>query len=154
MAKTLSPTLTDADAEQAKDALAEVHTRTVDALAGFETMVDKAEPDFRPIAIELRELHEAHARRLAAMLVARGCTPDADGSFMSTVNRAVVAIRAWLGTVDDDVVDQVRSGEAHVIQAFDDAATHLDGTEDAVALRDMRGELDAALGKMAALDRG
>lgn len=153
MSTPLAPTLTDDDAVQSANALALLHKRTVDALAGYETMVDKAEPDFRDVARRFRDLHSAHARRMAAMLVAHGRSPDADGSFMAMVNRTVVAARALLDEVDTDVMAQVRSGEAHVIEAFEEASTRLEGTEQAAAVREMRGELDTLLRETVTLDR-
>jgi hypothetical protein len=48
--------------EAALDAVEKLHGRTLDALAGFETMVEKAEPEFRPVAERFRALHEAHAK--------------------------------------------------------------------------------------------
>jgi hypothetical protein len=147
MSTTFSPT----DAEVA-DALAELHTRTVDARAGFETMVSRAEPAFHPIAQRFCDLHGGHASRLAQMLVDFGRTPDADGSFMTTVNRTVVATRALVDEIDADGMDQVRSGEEHVTRAFDAGARRLAGTEHEVALREMRGELEALLRETAGLD--
>lgn len=153
MSTPLTPTLTNDNAVQSADALAELHKRTVDALAGYETMVDKAEPEFRDVARRFRDLHSAHAHRMAAMLVAHGRSPDTDGSFMATVNRTVVAARAWFDEIDADVMAQVRSGEAHVIEAFDEASTRLEGTEQAAAIREMRGELDTLLRETATLDQ-
>lgn len=111
---------TDA-APRAAEALAALHTRTIDALAGYETMVGKAEPEFRPVAESFRDLHARHAARLGALVRAHGGRPDEDGSFMATVNRAVVSIRALFDEIDDDVMDQIRSGERHVLDAFDEA---------------------------------
>jgi Domain of unknown function (DUF2383) len=126
------------------DALANLHTRTVDALAGYETMVDKAEPSFRPVATRFRDIHARHAATLAPMLVRAGRVPDTDGSFMASVNRAVVGIRAFFDAIDADVTSQIRSGEQHVLAAFDDAiaASPLGDNAD---LTDMRAELQAAL---------
>ncbi len=105
----------------AVDSLAVLHTRTVDALAGYETMVEKAEPSFRPTAEQFRTLHADHAVRLARLLSDLGATPDQDGSFMATVNKVVVSARAFFDEIDADVMDSIRSGEAHVIDAFSDA---------------------------------
>ncbi len=126
------------------DALANLHTRTVDVLAGFEKMVEKAEPSFRPVAIRFRDIHARHAAVLAPMLAMLGRTPDTDGSFMSAVNRSVVTLRALVDEIDADVVGQIRSGEQNVLDAFDDAiaASPEKGHPD---LADMRAELQAAL---------
>lgn len=105
------------------------HDRTVDALAGFEVMVDKAEPQFRPVAQRFADLHRRHAAELAAMLVDLGAVPDTDGTLMGTVNRAVVSLRALFDQIDADAMDRIRSGEEHVCSAYQDAlASGLPGT--------------------------
>ncbi|TCP43274.1 DUF2383 domain-containing protein [Rhodovulum marinum] len=107
--------------DDARDALATAHTRTVDVLAGHEKMVEKAEAPFRPTAIRFRDLHRRHARSLAALLLGAGCDPDEDGSFMAHVNRLVVGTRALLDEIDKNTMDQIRSGEETVIKAFEAA---------------------------------
>lgn len=84
-------------------------------------MVEKAEPEFRPVAQRFANLHRSHADRLAQLLVDLGEVPDADGTFMSSVNRAVVATRAFFTEIDADVMDSVRKGEENVIDAYRDA---------------------------------
>lgn len=108
-------------APRALDALAHLHTRTTDTLSGFQVMVDKAEPEFRPVAEQFQSVHDRHARQLTETLIRHGRQPDLDGSFMSGVNRVVVNLRAFFDEIDDDVMDQVRNGERHVIDAFDEA---------------------------------
>ncbi|MGR3507595.1 MAG: DUF2383 domain-containing protein [Paracoccaceae bacterium] len=103
------------------DAITELHTRTVDALRGYEKMVEKAEPEFRATAQKFRDLHDSHASALSRILIAMGAQVDADGSFMGTVNQAVVSLRAFFDEIDEDVMDNIRSGEDHVLKAFDGA---------------------------------
>lgn len=103
------------------DALAQLHTLSVDTERGFDKMVKKAEPDFLPIAERFRALHGRHIARLDAMVREMGGLPDTDGSFMGTVNVAVVSLRAVFDAIDAEVMDQVRSGEANVMTAFDRA---------------------------------
>jgi hypothetical protein len=112
-----APTMDDA----ALDSLAHAHTRTVDAQAGFEKMVQKAEPAFRATAARFRDLHRAHAAVLATLLQQHGRRPDPDGSFMAVVNRLVVATRALVDDIDGDVMAQVRDGENHVLAAYREA---------------------------------
>ena len=97
------------------------HQRTVDALAGFETMVEKAEPDFLPVAQQFRDLHLHHGEILSGILRNAGHAPETDGTFMGTVNRAVVATRAFFDEIDADVMKQVRRGEESVMAAYRDA---------------------------------
>lgn len=112
-----APTMDDT----ALDSLAHAHIRTVDALAGFEKMVQKAEPEFRATAARFRDLHRAHASVLATLLQQHGRRPDPDGSFMAVVNRLVVTTRALFDDIDGDVMAQVRDGEDHVLAAYREA---------------------------------
>ena len=59
----------DGAAPDASDAVLKLQRRTADALAGYTTMVDKAEPEFRPVAERLRALHERHNAALSAILL-------------------------------------------------------------------------------------
>ncbi|MBZ4689651.1 MAG: hypothetical protein JG765_902 [Cereibacter sp.] len=131
--------------DTATEALETLHTRSVDVLAGFETMVEKAEPAFRPIAERFRSLHQRQIAEIAAMLTAAGRQPDADGSFMSTVNRAVVSVRAFVDEIDADVLGQVQSGEQHVLDAYADALDRPQTPANAARLAEMRQELAVLL---------
>ncbi|MDR7125046.1 DUF2383 domain-containing protein [Pseudotabrizicola sp. 4114] len=129
-------------APDAADALLALQRRTADALAGYVTMVDKAEPAFRPVAERYRAIHDRHNAALTAMLIRQGVEPDADGSFMGTVNKAVVSLRALFDDIDSDVMDSIRNGENYVLEAFDDAIGSAGmPPADVTLLRDMRDEL-------------
>lgn len=133
-------------APDADDALLTLQRRTADALAGFETMVDKAEPEFRPVVERFRALHDRHNAALTAILIRHGVEPDADGSFMGTVNKAVVSLRALFDDIDADVMDSIRDGENHVLTAFDEAITAVGmPPADVTDLRDLRDELTVLL---------
>lgn len=138
-------------AERATDALATLHTRIVDALAGFETMVDKAEPAFRPVAERFRTLHAHHAERIALMLSDAGRAPDDSGSFMSTLNRTVVSLRAFFDEIDEDVMESIRDGEKHVLDAFGEAIAAVPAPR-AEALSVLQAELSALLAETRHLD--
>ncbi|MDO8883812.1 MAG: DUF2383 domain-containing protein [Pseudotabrizicola sp.] len=133
-------------APDADDALLTLQRRTADALAGYVTMVDKAEPAFRPVAERFRALHDRHNAALTAILIRHGVEPDADGSFMGTVNKAVVSLRALFDDIDADVMDSIRDGENHVLEAFDAAITAVGmPPADVTELREMRDELTVLL---------
>lgn len=134
------------------DSLATLHTRTVDARAGFATMVEKAEPHFRAIARRFHDLHDQHATQLAALLETHGRAPDRDGSFMSTVNTMVVSARALFDEIDEDVMDQVRDGERHVLTAMDDAYSAIPSPTVSKAVERMERELTALLDETRHLD--
>jgi hypothetical protein len=134
------------------DALIQLHQRTVDVLAGYAMMVEKAEASFRDTAEAFRALHARHADRLARIIADQGHTPDADGTFMGTINKAVVSLRAMFDEIDDDVMDNVRDGEKIVLEAFDDAISATDDMALTRDLGDMRADTTALLDRTAHLD--
>lgn len=103
------------------EALIKLQTLSVDTRLGFQKMVEKSDPGFRPIAERFSALHGRHVMRLHNMVREMGGLPDQNGSFMGTVNRAVITLRAVFDRIDADVMDQVRSGEDAVFSAFDRA---------------------------------
>ncbi|MES2666667.1 MAG: DUF2383 domain-containing protein [Pseudomonadota bacterium] len=137
---------------QAHEAAADLHTRTVDALKGYARMLEKAEPTFRPVVQRFHDLHSRHATALAAIVAALGGTVDADGSFMGTINQTVVSLRAFFDEIDEDVMDSVRSGEDHVLKAFDGALEFGLPPDHEAAIVAMRDELVALLDETRHLD--
>ena len=130
----------------------ELLNRVVDAKAGFEVMVDKAEPEFRPVPLKFRETHHQHAERTAAIVTALGGEPDSEGSFFGTVNRTVVSVRAMFDEIDEDVMDSVRDGEKHVLESFDEAIATLGTNRHRDEILAMRGEIEALLDETRHLD--
>lgn len=127
------------------EALIKLHTLSVDTRLGFQKMVEKSELAFRPIAERFSALHDRHVMRLHNMVREMGALPDQNGSFMGTVNQAVITLRAVFDKVDSDVMDRVRSDENAVFSAFDRAigASLPKGHRD--ALIQMKAELTALL---------
>ncbi|MEM7508434.1 MAG: DUF2383 domain-containing protein [Pseudomonadota bacterium] len=138
--------------EPAIDAVQTVLTRSIDAQAGFDTMVEKAEPEFKPVAEQFLELHDRHVQSLASTIEAAGRAPRMDGSAMSPVNEAVVSLRAFFDEIDADVIDNIRSGEGYILSAFDDAITELADGPAQDRLTGLRAELQALLDKTEDID--
>lgn len=134
------------------DGIAILHTRTVDALRGFAKMVEKAEPEFRPVAQQFHDLHARHAEALAKILAAAGREVDANGSFMGAINETVIGLRAFLDEIDEDVMNSVRSGEDNILKAFDGALEVGLPPEQEMAIIAMREELAALLSATRHLD--
>ena len=126
-------------------ALMALYDRTVDSVTGYATMVEKVEPAFRDTAERFRALHAWHADSLAQLLAKLGIEAEADGTMMGAVNQAVVTFRAFFDDIDEDVMDQVRSGEDWVLKAFDDAILEQAGVSAADELRLMRAEVAGLL---------
>ncbi len=137
---------------QAHEAVTDLHTRTVDALKGYAKMLEKAEPQFRPVVQRFHDLHAGHATALVAIAAALGGTVDADGSFMGTINETVVSLRAFFDEIDEDVMDSIRSGEDHVLKAFDGALEYGLPGDHQTRLMAMRDELVALLQETRHLD--
>lgn len=107
--------------EAAVESLAKAHVASVDALSGYTTMVNKAEPEFRPVVEAFRAMHAQHADTLAQHLKALGCEPDSDGSFMGTINQAVVTMRAVFDDIDSDTMASIRDGEERILKTYHEA---------------------------------
>jgi uncharacterized protein (TIGR02284 family) len=141
----------DLAASESVDALMDLHTGSIDTLRGFQKMAEKADPAFRPTVEGFCALHTRHAARLDTMVREMGGVPDADGSFMGTVNRAVVTLRATFDTIDAGVMDNVRRGEDSVLAAFDRAMRTSLPQGHMHALTEMHAELSAMLRETAHL---
>lgn len=113
------PVMPEPDSEtRALMALQTLHNQTLDALAGYETMLDRTKPDFRPVVDRFVKLHRRHAEELARILSEETTADPGDGTLMGAVNRVVVATRALIDEIDEDTMDSIRDGEAHVMDAF------------------------------------
>lgn len=118
--KHMNPKLAP-DAEPATEALdlvAEAHTRVRDTVEGMEKLVEKAEADFKPTAQTLLTMHRRHEADLHAYLTDQGHDAQADGSVFGSVNRAVVEVRSWVDDISDNVMQDVKEGEKHVLDAY------------------------------------
>jgi uncharacterized protein (TIGR02284 family) len=135
------------------DEVETVLTRSIDAHAGYKVMVEKSEKSFLYTATRFRDIHADHIARLRGALGAAGRNVDDEGSFMSTVNRGVINLRALFDEIDDDVMDQVRNGEDHILDAFDDAIEDAPHGHDLTnRLIAMKTEIKALLAETAHLD--
>lgn len=145
------PPLDDPDSPRRGDVLQTLLTRLVDARDGLDAMIDRAEPEITQILRKIREDHHESVTRVSALMVAEGHEPDPDGSLMSTVNKAVVSIRAIFDDIDDDALNRVVEGEQNVIDAHDDAAEVYRVGHVRDALVDMRQRLAALLDEARAI---
>jgi len=135
--------------EQEIAALAELHTRLIDTLAGYDTLIERAEPDFRQTAEEFQTLHRKQEAAVARLLGALGHDPGRDGSMFGTVNRAVVALRSWFDDIDHNVLDALVQGEKHVLEGFEEAIAASPSVERRGVLAQMRSELVTLLAQHA-----
>ena len=129
------------------EALAELHTRLEDTIAGYGKVVEKAEPDFRGIAVDFKALHTRHAGAVVDMLVQDGHNPAEDGSIFGAVNRGLVEVRSWFDDIGTNMMDALIQGEKHVLEGYDQAIAATDLPERRAALNAMRD------GQIAMMDR-
>ncbi len=134
------------------DALAHAQTRTIDAREGFAKMAEHAEPAFAPVVARFLALHTRHGEELTRLLSEAQQASDPDGSMMGTINRMVVATRAFFDDIDEDVMIQIRSGEENVIDAYQAAIDSLLPADVQQKLSVMLSELDDLLDETADLD--
>ncbi len=131
----------DTDESSQPTALIALHDRTRDAVRGFVAMAEKAEPSFQRTVQTFLALHQHQAETLAGLLQAKGEEIYHEGTLMGTVNEMVVKVRAFFDEIDADTLDQIRSGEDWVLQAFDTAITDETDLGTAASLAAMRADL-------------
>lgn len=94
-----------------------------DATEGYEKMLEKAEPAFKPTVSELLAHHRATSLDIAAVLQDRGIALDPHGSLMGAVHKTVVTVRSLLDDVDEDFIPGIVDGEKRNLEKFDAALT-------------------------------
>lgn len=82
-------------ADTAGTALHQVQTGIEDVLAGYDTMMDRAEPEILPVILDLVSMHQRHASEVGTRLNGLGERSDDEGSMRGTVNQAAVTVRDW-----------------------------------------------------------
>ena len=129
------------------DLIAKVHTAVLDTISGFDKMVEKAEPSFKPAAQDFLTMHSRHEGVLSAYLAQAGRVPDDDGSFFGTINRAVIEARSWFTDVDRDAMDRVAEGEESVLDTYAEARDAGQTIEANAMLTDQMAEISELLRK-------
>lgn len=104
------------------DKVTALHTALIDSRTGYETALEHAgDKGLGPTFLEMIALRNAAAGELSDWLRAAGHTPDESGSFMSTVNSAVINMRALLTGLDESVLPGLIDGEHRIVGYYDDA---------------------------------
>ena len=110
--------------------IAKLHVTLVDAVKGYDTMTEKAEPDLRMAIQPFATLHRRHAAELLAILKDNGLSPDTDGSLMGLVHETVVSVRALFGDLDTDALPSVIRGEEAIVSNYSDALADIAAAHD------------------------
>ncbi|MGK7754916.1 MULTISPECIES: DUF2383 domain-containing protein [unclassified Roseovarius] len=124
-----------------RDALAKLQVRIKDTLAGYDEILDQAKPDIRPLMEQFYTAHIKHEADISARLRDHGCVPDEDGSFFSTVQRAVIKTRAFVDDIDESALNSVIKGEERILSLYDEAIAAARDEDDIALLSRQRGNL-------------
>ncbi|WP_394690596.1 DUF2383 domain-containing protein [Hoeflea sp.] len=107
------------------DGMNDAHTTLIDAIHGFDVMLEKAEPEICQILLLTRQTNKRQAEELKAFLGRRGHSASDDGSFMSLVHEGVVRTRALFTDIDGDILPAVADGERRILSCYDDVLENL-----------------------------
>ena len=105
----------------AADSLKKLHTSLVDNRKGYETAVEDAEPNVKSLFRELAALKENDHAELHAGLTKLGEKPDESGSFMATVHKTVIGVRAATTGLGTNSLSSFVRGEKQVVDEYDKA---------------------------------
>ena len=103
------------------DTLKDLHTSVVDAVHGYDEAVKNAKnaeaiAQFR----KLQMLHTNAHQEIDPILRSMGVVPDEAGSYMSTVHRTVIGIRAMVTGLEENSFPSFVSGEKMLLQKYDE----------------------------------
>lgn len=99
-----------------------LHTSLIDARSGYqEGLKDAHGKGLSPLFTELIELHGNDAAAIAAELKRLGEAVDDDGSYMGTLDRAVMKITSLITELDAKILPSLIDGETRVLKHYDAA---------------------------------
>jgi uncharacterized protein (TIGR02284 family) len=105
----------------AAESLKKLHTDLVDNRNGYEEAVKDAEPPLKAFFAEMVALKEKDHAELHGALSRLGEKPDEDGSFMSTVHKTVISVRAAVTGLGTNALSSFVMGEEQIVDAYDTA---------------------------------
>ena len=138
------------------DHLKSLHTAAIDARNGYqEALKDAGKPDdLMGVFADMAALHQANADEIKSLIAANE-QPDEDGSFMSTIHRTIMDVRALFGGLDESVLTGLIDGEKRNLSHYDEALACAAGdSEVAAVLRGERDRIFAAITKLQSLKAG
>jgi uncharacterized protein (TIGR02284 family) len=103
------------------DHLKALHTGAIDARKGYmEALHDADAKGMTPLFQDMIAMHSQNATELSVALTNLGERPDASGSFMGTIHRAVMGIRSLFGGLDESVLPGLVDGETRNLSYYDE----------------------------------
>jgi uncharacterized protein (TIGR02284 family) len=136
------------------DELKTLHTNAIDACHGYEEALNDAEGrGMTPLFRDMIALHTTNAEDLASILSRSGHLPDQTGSFMSTVHRVVISLRALFGGLDSTILPGLIDGETRNTKSYDQALERTDGSPELRGLLEkQRRRIEDAIMRMESLN--
>lgn len=116
-------------------------SRSADCRAWFEELAEKAEPDFRFVALKYRGLHVEQCDRIGAIITAVGGDPDGSEGLKAALSRTTVSVRSLFEEIDGDMMSGIEDAEAQVLGDFDAALSCLPPSRYRDELAQMKAEL-------------
>jgi uncharacterized protein (TIGR02284 family) len=103
------------ETDMAADSLKKLHTTLVDNRNGYQEAVkDADQPAFKALFEEMLALKEKDHAELHSALRKLGEQPDESGSFMSTVHKTVIGVRAAVTGLGPNALSSFVMGEEQV----------------------------------------
>ena len=135
----------------AADSLKKLHTSLVDNHKGYEKAVEDAEPNVKSLFGEMAALKEKDHAELHAGLTKLGEKPDEFGSFMATVHKTVIGVRAATTGLGTNSLSSFVMGEKQVVDEYDKAIEECSSDRDLVAT--LIRQKNTLLAKIAEMER-
>jgi uncharacterized protein (TIGR02284 family) len=133
------------------DDLKSLHTTLIDSRNGYEEALEDAEgKGLTDLFRRMIELRERDAEALKAHVTALGEQPNEDGSFLSTVHRAVISVRSVFQELDERILPGLIDGEERIRSYYDEAIKSSPGGPEQELLVAQRAKLDEVIRDMKA----
>lgn len=104
------------------DSLKSLHTILIDSKHGYEEALADAEGHgMTQLFRDMISLRIKDGNEIANELVTLGEKADDSGSFMTTVNRAIISLRSLFGGLDESILPGLIDGEKRIVTYYDTA---------------------------------
>ncbi len=134
------------------DSLKSLHTALVDSRIGYEeALKDSDGQGLTALFRDMIALRTKDAGELAQHLSRLGEPVDDNGSYMSTVHRAVISIRAAFSSLDESILPGLIDGEERIAGYYNETIdTAAPGSQELTALIAQRDNLEKIISQFAA----
>lgn len=117
------------------DNLKSLHTILIDSKNGYEEALKDAEGrGLTELFSNMIALRERDSAEIAGLLATLGEKADDKGSFMTTVNRAIISIRSLFGDLDEGILPGLIDGEKRISTYYDSTLETVGSTADRAVL--------------------